>query len=82
MMPRVSHPEFLDALRAAPAPALCPWMRVSVRGESGAWLTFALAVHDGWIVATAPIAKAWFGQRAKDAWRFWRGRGAQLERIG
>jgi hypothetical protein len=78
---RALDAEFLEALRTAPVPAQCPWMRVEVQGESGRWMVFSMAVWSGWIVATAPIAKPWFGQRARDAWRFWRGRGAKLCRI-
>lgn len=78
----IQHPEFLEALRTAPPAAECPWMRIEVRGETGQWFVFALAAWDGWIVATAPIARAWFGQRARDAWKHWKARKAALERIG
>lgn len=77
----VKHPEFLEALRTAPPIAECPWMRVELQGERQVFV-FALAVHKGWIVAAAPVARAWFGQRARDAWRYWRQRRAKLQRIG
>ncbi len=77
----LQHPEFLSALASAPPVAECAWMRVDVDGERGP-LVFALAVHAGWVVSAPRIARRLVGQRAKDVWRYWRGRGARLGRIG
>lgn len=73
--------EFLDVLRAAPPAAELPWMRVEIVGESGKTYVFALAVHGGWVVGGAPIAKMMIGQRARDVWKMYRRRGAILSRL-
>jgi hypothetical protein len=72
---------FLDVVRTAPAPEKLPWMLVELPGESGTLYTFALAVHEGWVVAAAPLARAVIGHRARHVWMLFRGRGARLTRL-
>jgi hypothetical protein len=73
--------EFLDVLRGAPPVAELPWMRVEIVGESSKTYVFALAVHDGWVVGGAPIARMMIGQRARDVWKMYKRRGAALSRL-
>jgi hypothetical protein len=56
-------------------------MRIEVQGETGQWLVFCLAVHDGKVVGGAPIGKRMFGMDARNVWRFWRNRKARLMRL-
>ena len=58
-----------------------PWLVVELTGESGNRWRFAMAVHAGWIVGGAPIAKMHFGQRVKSVWRLFEHRNAKLERV-
>jgi hypothetical protein len=68
-------------LATAPSVVELPWMRVELVTETGKICVFALAVHKGWIVATAPIAKKLYGQSAREAWKLFRSRGAKLMRM-
>lgn len=58
-----------------------PWMRIECQGETGQWLVFCMAVHDGRIVGGAPIGKNMIGMNARAAWRLWAHRKAKLMRI-
>lgn len=72
---------FADVLRRAPPAHELPWMRVELQGESGQWFVFCVAVFEGWVVATAPVAKRMFGQRARAVWKMYANRGAALMRL-
>lgn len=65
-----------------PPAAELPWMRAEITGESGRLMVFAMAVHDGRIVETAPIARRMLNMSARDAWKMLARRGAKLSRIG
>ena len=58
-----------------------PMMRIECQGESGQWLVFCMAVHDGMIVGGAPIGKKMIGMNARAAWKMWARRGARLMRL-
>jgi hypothetical protein len=79
--PSPASREFLRALSSAPPVVELPWMRVELTGESGNTRVFCLAVHDGWIVSAAPIARRHIGQRARAAWKLFANRGAVLSRL-
>ena len=72
---------FAEALSRRPPITELPWMRVELQGETGQWFVFGLAVHEGWVVAVAPVARRMFGHRARDVWKIYRSRGAKLMRL-
>jgi len=73
---------FWAAIKTMPASLLeLPWMLVELTGETGKTWRFAMAIHSGWIVGGAPIAKMNFGQRVKPVWRLMEHRKAVLERL-
>lgn len=72
---------FAEVLSRAPPAHELPWMRVEIRGETGQWFVFCLAVYDGWIVECAPVARRMFGQRARTVWKLYAHRGAKLMRL-
>lgn len=79
----MAEPRWVRALREAPRPADCPWLRVELpAGVARGPVVFALAIHDGIVVASAPVARKTLGWDVRAAWRYFAARGAHLRRIG
>lgn len=73
--------ETFAAALSHPAPSECPWLHIVHEGQL-CRLEFALVSWNGWIVGGAPFAvRRYFGQRTRDVWRFFRGRGGTLTRL-
>lgn len=75
------HKDTFTAALSHPPPLECPWLLIEQQRQQCRY-EFALVSWNGWIVGGAPIAvKRYFGQRTRDVWTFFRGRGARLARL-